>query len=109
MSGGRPLVRVIAQKICGSGRRAVNADIVQSFSSDGCSGNAAQLIVRPSIRGGVPVLSLPMGSPAARSCWRSEEHTSELQSLMRIVDCGLFLKKKTTDNTDRKLLVKFFN
>src|SRR3546814_5321469 len=32
-------------------------------------------------------------------CLRSEEHTSELQSLMRISDAGFCLKKKHANNT----------
>src|SRR3546814_3741234 len=37
------------------------------------------------------------GSP---SCWRSEEHTSELQSLMRISYADLCLIKKTRTSKD---------
>src|SRR3546814_2247295 len=39
--------------------------------------------------------------PTARSGWtdRSEEHTSELQSLMRISYAVFCLKKKSTDHT----------
>src|SRR3546814_6299368 len=39
---------------------------------------------------------LPPKQPAA---WRSEEHTSELQSLMRISYAVFCLKKKTTKNS----------
>src|SRR3712207_7163496 len=43
------------------------------------------------------------GAPAASErCWRSEEHTSELQSRQYLV-CRLLLEKKKTDSkTDRK-------
>src|SRR3546814_8968018 len=44
------------------------------------------------------------GSPTRRSptCSRSEEHTSELQSLMRISYAVFCLKKKKTKNTKTK-------
>src|SRR3546814_10265712 len=41
------------------------------------------------------VEGLPAPSALIRSHWRSEEHTSELQSLMRISYAVLCLKKKT--------------
>src|SRR3546814_1807046 len=69
--------------------------------------------VRPSLDGSIPVrthtvtyppaspsmtvqLEPPPGNPAANqsSLWRSEEHTSELQSLMRISYAVFCLKKK---------------
>src|SRR3546814_6576079 len=42
-------------------------------------------------------------SPCAR-CWRSEEHTSELQSLMRISYAVFCLKKKTKKQCISKML-----
>src|SRR3546814_7369510 len=45
--------------------------------------------------------ALPPACPAAR-CPRSEEHTSELQSLMPHLVCRLLLEKKT-NNTSRHL------
>src|SRR3546814_978265 len=39
------------------------------------------------------------GSEAQREKYRSEEHTSELQSLMRTSSAVFCLKKKNTDNT----------
>src|SRR3712207_8022379 len=43
-----------------------------------------------------PRLDLPLGRhEVARACWRSEEHTSELQSRQYLV-CRLLLEKKTT-------------
>src|SRR3546814_18348218 len=65
------LVRVIAQKICGTVRRSFHVEQVQSPLSDGCSSSCAQLIVRPSRRGGVPVLSRAIGRSATRSCCTS--------------------------------------
>src|SRR3546814_5185219 len=56
-----------------------------------CPGNPA--------RGGVGRLSAPMAVPpdAGAALWsRSEEHTSELQSLMRISYAVFCLKKKNT-------------
>src|SRR3546814_2879701 len=35
-----------------------------------------------------------LGEPRAAPCFRSEEHTSELQSLMRVSDAVFCLKKK---------------
>src|SRR3546814_1560155 len=37
-----------------------------------------------------------------KHCWRSEEHTSELQSLMRISYAVFCLKKKITKNTTKR-------
>src|SRR3546814_9921014 len=55
-----------------------------------------------------PILDMRLdgGSRLAASAWvcprpqRSEEHTSELQSLMRISYAVFCLKKKTKDNSD---------
>src|SRR3546814_1223553 len=41
----------------------------------------------------------PVGARRYRPCTRSEEHTSELQSLMRISYAVFCLKKKTTGHT----------
>src|SRR3546814_5509934 len=52
---------------------------------------------------GVFLISVGMGlnlATIARN-WRSEEHTSELQSLMRISYAVFCLKKKTTTNNNR--------
>src|SRR3546814_3308627 len=47
----------------------------------------------------LPLILMPHGGPFARDSeewdWRSEEHTSELQSLMRISYAVFCLKKKT--------------
>ena len=45
-----------------------SADIVQRVASLGCAASRAQSIVRPSSRGGVPVLSRPWPSPISRTC-----------------------------------------
>src|SRR3546814_5025857 len=88
----RALVRVIAHVSCGKARPVLIGDIVQPSPSEGWRSSAAQSIVRPSRRGGVPVLSRVIGRSRARS-WRSEEHTSELQSLMRISYAVFCLKQ----------------
>src|SRR3546814_5325100 len=48
---------------------------------------------RPGLTVAQPV---PAAGAPARRAWRSEEHTSELQSLMRISYAVLCLKKKST-------------
>src|SRR3546814_4456032 len=59
-------------------------------------------LARATIRSLKPKLT-PATSSEARnngaSTWRSEEHTSELQSLMRISYAVFCLKKKTQKNT----------
>src|SRR6266487_3473047 len=47
-----------------------------------------------------------MGSAVATSSWRSEEHTSELQSPVQLV-CRLLLEKKTPPLPSRTVLVPF--
>src|SRR3546814_9293470 len=49
---------------------------------------------RPSGTSGGPPGWRPRGSRRCRTRWRSEEHTSELQSLMRISYAVFCLKKK---------------
>src|SRR3546814_3566787 len=44
--------------------------------------------------------------PTASALLRSEEHTSELQSLMRISYAVFCLKKKKTPNTNKQLLTQ---
>src|SRR3546814_2068393 len=46
-----------------------------------------------------PPISSPRSQPATRGRRRSEEHTSELQSLMRISYAVFCLKKKKTQET----------
>src|SRR3546814_1920021 len=50
-----------------------------------------------------PAGSIKADSPAGK--WRSEEHTSELQSLMRISYAVFCLKKKNTRSTNNKQLL----
>src|SRR3546814_6248476 len=45
----------------------------------------------------------PRALRAPMAIWRSEEHTSELQSLMRISYAVFCLKKKTNDNTNTEI------
>src|SRR3546814_4940560 len=42
----------------------------------------------------ITVIATPTKKPKCVRCWRSEEHTSELQSLMRISYAVFCLKKK---------------
>src|SRR3546814_1194048 len=58
---------------------------------------------RPSGRGGLPSLSLERPAPGQLLAgWRrSEEHTSELQSLMRISYAVFCLKKKNTQQQSK--------
>src|SRR3546814_6698889 len=52
-------------------------------------------VTRPSI-----VATNIVACPRNPEAWRSEEHTSELQSLMRISYAVFCLKKKTQNNTN---------
>src|SRR3546814_9592858 len=72
------------------------------------AGTDAQSLARIAARRGTRSL-LNTQPPAARArwhaaraadAWRSEEHTSELQSLMRISYAGFCLKKKKTHRTN---------
>ena len=62
------LVLDIAQNNCGIARRRRIADMVQFSLSDGWVSNFDQSIVRPSRRGGVPVLRRAIGRSAPRNC-----------------------------------------
>src|SRR3546814_2064489 len=53
------------------------------------------------IEGILPAIAIDQTNPV-RSSRRSEEHTSELQSLMRISYAVFCLKKKNTKNTKKK-------
>src|SRR3546814_1848425 len=55
------------------------------------------------VKATVPALEAH-GLDIVREMYRSEEHTSELQSLMRISYAVFCLKKKKNNNTDHKLL-----
>src|SRR3546814_8055773 len=50
----------------------------------------------------MPDITASAGQPAVAAGWRSEEHTSELQSLMRISYAVFCLKKKKTINRQSK-------
>src|SRR3546814_7446773 len=58
---------------------------------------------------GVSASALKIQPPTARlpAIARSEEHTSELQSLMRISYAVFCLKKKTTLNKNRHTLIQY--
>ena len=62
------LVRVIAQNNCGM-TRLPSGDRVQLSLSDICISRRLQSMVRPSRRGGVPVLRRATQRSSARSCW----------------------------------------
>src|SRR3546814_9457363 len=49
----------------------------------------------------VVAISVALRQGDSFKCWRSEEHTSELQSLMRISYAVFCLKKKNTNNHDK--------
>src|SRR3546814_2942586 len=51
----------------------------------------------------------PIAKPEELADYRSEEHTSELQSLMRISYAVFCLKKKNTNNSDRHKLIAYIN
>src|SRR3546814_10530838 len=109
----------MAHESWGATARVVIAERKDGASSPGCHSTLAQSIVRPSSRGGVPVFNRAMRRPSEASERerlsaggsptrppgrvsspvkslppRSEEHTSELQSLMRISYAVFCLKKK---------------
>src|SRR3546814_3480383 len=55
-------------------------------------------------------LDVAVDGETARKCWeshlRSEEHTSELQSLMRISYAVFCLKKKNNNNKTKNVIVR---
>src|SRR3546814_2275616 len=80
------------------GRRRGNHVVVGHGVESRGRGRIA-IIARPVVQrsSGWPVLSTTRYSPSTtRGSWRSEEHTSELQSLMRISYAVFCLKKKKT-------------
>src|SRR3546814_20202579 len=70
------------------------------FRSDSCLGRASAKSARPQSRS----TSSMRASRAALPSLRSEEHTSELQSLMRISYAVFCLKKKTKNNNDKQVI-----
>src|SRR3546814_8165151 len=82
----------------GNRRMAHGADVelcpgVVEMKRDGTAGDTENAADLP---GGLALGGPPEASPPGRS--RSEEHTSELQSLMRISYAVFCLKKKTRTN-----------
>src|SRR3546814_3500366 len=69
---------------------AVHVDLEHQFLKVGARGTAAQQADRRALAG----LQDQVGRRVGRQVVRSEEHTSELQSLMRISDAVFCLKKK---------------
>ena len=61
------VVRVMAQSICGRAMRSVSAENGSGGSSPGCISSFDQAMVRPSSRGGVPVLRRPSAKPTRSS------------------------------------------
>ena len=61
------VVRVMPHWICGFSIRPVSTENGSGGSSPGCISTAAQSMVVPSIRGGVPVLSRPSAKPSRSS------------------------------------------
>src|SRR3546814_6034292 len=70
------------------------------FPSSGCSGSRSALDATSCSRRSWSALSRRSYSPTRT---RSEEHTSELQSLMRISYAVFCLKKKNTEQSDQDL------
>src|SRR3546814_4553774 len=68
---------------------------------NGCPDNGKDPMCRQAVRGARRGRSYGRGNSSAdeRPCRRSEEHTSELQSLMRISYAVFCLKKKKNNNT----------
>src|SRR3546814_2402279 len=60
-------------------------------------------LVGPLLFGHDALVYLSLAAVAAVA-WRSEEHTSELQSLMRISYAVFCLKKKTKDNNQNQIV-----
>src|SRR3546814_3967205 len=94
--------RIVSPQICGPAGVAFAA-IAQGYGAAPCPAS----ICTP--RSGVP------GSTSRLSPWRlesgrrSEEHTSELQSLMRISYAVFCLKKKNIDNKKQDCISKQHN
>src|SRR3546814_3352111 len=89
---------------------------ISDWSSDVCSSDLTRRSLRANRRGTSRTASGPTENSRPGTCtvsrrvpvqgmwtrWRSEEHTSELQSLMRISYAVFCLKKKNTE-TNRQL------
>src|SRR3546814_6726915 len=68
------------------------------------SASATTSLIRRQLARTLHESSMPQLPP-----WRSEEHTSELQSLMRISYAVFCLKKKNDKNTTRKKTKRYIN
>src|SRR3546814_5412081 len=77
----------------------LHGQVAFSLVSDAADGKAARLLQ------GCP---LPIGRPPGLT-GRSEEHTSELQSLMRISYAVFCLKKKTHQKSNNKAMYNISN
>src|SRR3546814_10265825 len=72
---------------------------ISDWSSDVCSSDLSSLALVPTMQAVAAPRAASAAAPAPLSSLvRSEEHTSELQSLMRISYAVFCLKKKTTNN-----------
>src|SRR3546814_8227724 len=84
-------------------QRATTAGSAEKIHASRAQTIAVAIAATPSLR---PVSPSPSVVVADRDTGRSEEHTSELQSLMRISYAVFCLKKKKnhtkTDNTDNR-------
>src|SRR3546814_4390859 len=75
------------------GRRARDAHRLERLRRDPRAAHRGTYLERPAARTGHR--QCRRGAPVTRTLARSEEHTSELQSLMRISYAVFCLKKKT--------------
>src|SRR3546814_6275408 len=79
-------------------------------TTGGCDGHHAFYRPRPPPCPSRRAVARMEGNPVSRRMrLRSAEHTSELQSLMRISSAVLCLKKKSTRSPDQKLLIHIIN
>src|SRR3546814_10708410 len=85
---------------CACGRTSFEAIIGVRVSATNADSATAPASATDSSRNRRPVL--PSMKPTGRNTARSEEHTSELQSLMRISYAVFCLKKKNTDNNKQQ-------
>src|SRR3546814_4267187 len=97
--------------IRGAGQKMpVNLVLIAEGEEEIGSPHIGQLVHRPEVEAALaktigvfmPSASQDLdGQVSVRSCERSEEHTSELQSLMRISYAVFCLKKKKTQHTNK--------
>src|SRR3546814_7570739 len=77
--------------LTGAARVALGPELPAFFCNDD---KLAGVILRQGAAEGDPIWRLPLHKPYGQGLDRSEEHTSELQSLMRISYAVFCLKKK---------------